>query len=125
MIIAGIVLIFISTSAAATPNPTQTEIELSATKDAAKAKIKTTSGGIILVAIGGLGAILLLIKIPVQWVIYRPRAPHNKGGAAATLTLTRIDMLLPELSAPEEMPVLLWWLVKDRAPVVHANPKEP
>jgi len=112
--LAGIVLLF--TDGGQQPQQTPTEVEVQAPKIIVKAKGR--SEGLIPIALGMSGLILLTIKVPVRWVSYRRRAMDidNRFTMDAALGGREKDF-----SEVEKIPLLVWWLIKGRASLVRAK----
>lgn len=125
MVIGGSVLLFANKAKETQPSThdsAQTEVKFEAHRDKTTVDIKSHSEAIIVISLGTSGLLLLAVRVPIQWVSYRRRHSEQKGNMM-TFSLGYASAE-PVYSDVERMPILVWWLLKNRAPIVRATQEE-
>lgn len=121
MVISGVVLLFADRAEAApTPAPRgkPSEVEIQSKKEGVSVKVKSDSGAVVLVSLGTVGLILLTIKVPVRWVSYRRSRKSSSEHMMHRSISGPVSDFEAEFSDVQKLPILVWWLVKKRAPLV-------
>jgi hypothetical protein len=73
---------------------------------------------IALVVVGIVGEVLLLMRVRVQWKSRKLSASGREHARGMTFIMGEP---ITELSPPEPMPLLVWWLVRNKTPIVRAE----
>jgi hypothetical protein len=116
---AGVLLVFIAVStpgAAAKADVPQSKVGMTVAPGKLKVDITTGIPGLIIFMLGGVGLLLLAIRVPMKQVRGYRNPPQLPPGA---MGIMRMDFLMgpqPILSGEtERVPLLLSWFAGDRA----------
>ena len=100
----------------------QSKVDLGVTTRGVRIKISTAIPGLVVFVMGGLGLLLLTIRVPVKQIRgYKkpPKPPKDSSGYAPLQYMQVPEPILSDKT--ERVPLLLWWLIRDRGLAVRVE----
>lgn len=103
--------------------PTDTKVDISVNNGGAKIKLSTAIPGMMVFLIGGVGLLVLAIRVPVKQ-IQGYKKPRTKTKDSMNFGLATMGLEYPTAPEPilsektERIPLLFWWFLRRKAVAV-------
>jgi hypothetical protein len=94
--------------------PSETNVKVAASQKSVEFEIKTAIPGIILIVIGGVGLILMVMKVPAKEIVGYQQPPRSRGPSDMVMYTLSTSPKPIYSTTTTNVPLLVWWLIKSK-----------